>query len=171
MNVWKPGGVLFENMLRRSSEALRRSFGGSSDDFPAMENPCLTGLLYYQGETDGGDAETAGEYARNLTDFITRVRQKFGANLPIVICLISGVDARVPYREEVRRAQRDVAQQFDAVACVETCDLELKVCMYASWRAYVHVSLCLGVVVICATWSSRYVCMWACTCAFVSMCE
>jgi hypothetical protein len=223
MNVWKPGGVLFENMLKRSSESLKRSLcpesdrhflngqmseektkqtagasshsaGGSlhmdsdseslrvkhitgtsvlmnnkkdsdseslrvkhitgtsvlmnyvqdsdsesrnilhitkdsdSESLRIVQNAGIKGLVYYQGETDAGDAVSAGEYARNLTDFVGRVRHVFGANLPVVLCLISGVEARVPYREVVRDAQMSVARSFDAVRAVETCDLELRVC-------------------------------------------
>ncbi len=184
MNVWKPGGVLFENMLRRSSESVKRricaephsqlnlllSNGYTSEqgaqisqstsehntqisqqtseqnaNFPKDSDSenlknvhnkgegggRITGLLYYQGETDGGDAVSAGEYARNLTDFIVRVRQVFSANLPVVLCLISGVDARVPYRDVVRDAQMRVAKAFSAVRVVETCDLELKVRVFS----------------------------------------
>lgn len=74
------------------------------------DTPVLCGMLWVQGEADSTVAETGAAYGTNLTRFVRRVREQFGApGLPIVCARILPYQTR-PGSVAVRQALDDADQ-------------------------------------------------------------
>mmetsp|Transcript_72508 Transcript_72508/g.193764 ORF Transcript_72508/g.193764 Transcript_72508/m.193764 type:complete len:126 (+) Transcript_72508:540-917(+) len=59
-------------------------------------------------------------------DFLRGIRREFGADVPIVICLISGSEYRLPFKAAVRKAQISAPEFCTALNFVDTEDLEFQ---------------------------------------------
>ncbi|HET7558732.1 MAG TPA: sialate O-acetylesterase, partial [Limnochordia bacterium] len=99
LSAWDPGAgeaVLYHNMA-----AFIRAAGGR-----------ITGMLWYQGESDVG-ADLAATYLERFTRFVERFRADFGAALPVLTAQLNrvlGADAGAQEGwSRVREAQRQAA--------------------------------------------------------------
>lgn len=116
MRMWHAGGLLFNNMCEQSLAGLH-----------ACGEKRIGGVLFYQGETDSTEDAESRAYDENLKGFVEGVRGVLGDDTPIILCAVSGADARMPFKKAVRKAQMGLHETFDSIRCVETEDLELKV--------------------------------------------
>jgi len=129
---WKAGGtptttndgaeyVTFQNVVNAGLTALQTAYPGDTIQ--------LAGMTWVQGETDidnGAAASTA--YGTNLINFITDVRQTFGANLPFFLSRISdnqtvysagSATAQTNYNS-VRAGQASAAATLPGVYLIDT---------------------------------------------------
>src|SRR5690606_15062641 len=63
-----PGGALWENMCRMIDDS-----GGA-----------VAGLVWYQGESDAGQLDTAGTYLARFERFVAAFRGRYGDDLPVL---------------------------------------------------------------------------------------
>ncbi|KAK9112662.1 hypothetical protein Scep_020181 [Stephania cephalantha] len=108
---WARGSHLYENMVRRARESVRR--GGR-----------IQGLIWYQGESDSYTREDAEGYKGKMEELVKNVRADLGLPLlPIVqVAIVSGGDAA--YVETVREAQ--LGMRVENAVCVDAKGLDLK---------------------------------------------
>ncbi len=86
--------------------------------------PEWAGMLWMQGEFDGGNQSYANEYQTNLTNFVKDVRAKLKvADLPFIIGMIDSVGTW-PYNGTIRTAERNVAKNLPNVGLVDTKDFD-----------------------------------------------
>jgi len=52
----------------------------------------VAGFFWMQGEADAASGRTTAQYEQDLRNFIARVRQDFGANIPFIFGLINNSD-------------------------------------------------------------------------------
>lgn len=84
--------------------------------------PEWCGILWMQGEFDGGNQGYANEYQTNLTNFVKDVRGKLKvADLPFIIGMIDSVGTW-PFNGTIRTAERNVAKNLANVGLVDTKD-------------------------------------------------
>jgi hypothetical protein len=84
--------------------------------------PEWAGILWMQGEFDGGNQGYANEYQTNLANFVKDVRAKLAApNLPFIIGMIDSVGTW-PFNGTIRTAERNVAKNLANVGLVDTKD-------------------------------------------------
>jgi len=83
----------------------------------------IEGMIWMQGESDATDLTMANNYADNLRNFIARVRED--VNAPDMPFAMGKIDCtwHCSYRDIVRQAQQEVADESDLVHIVETVDL------------------------------------------------
>ena len=82
------------------------------------DTPILSGMLWVQGEADATDAQTGAAYEQNLTRFILRIREQFGApDLPFVCAQILPYQTR-PGSAAVRQALADIDQDSGSPAAM-----------------------------------------------------
>jgi hypothetical protein len=88
----------------------------------AQYTPEWAGMLWMQGEFDGGNQGYANEYQTNLTNFVKDVRGKLAApNLPFIIGMIDSVGTW-PFANTIRTAERNVAKNLANIGLVDTKD-------------------------------------------------
>lgn len=106
---WARGGLLYNQMLKRTAAAL---VGGGS----------LRGLLWYQGEADTITLKDAQHYRSRFERFLSDVRADLGFPelLVIEVALATG---QGPYLEEVRKAQFDT--NVTNIKCVDAKGLQV----------------------------------------------
>lgn len=83
----------------------------------------VAGLFWIQGNGDASSNERAQDYAANLGWLIMRLRQKYGAQMNVVIDRMP--DSTLPFAATVRAQQLIVAQRVFGVVHVDTSDLAL----------------------------------------------
>lgn len=84
----------------------------------------IRAVFWLQGETDAKYQEAARQYKQNLTEFITSLRRDLGdPELPFILAKIDPPSECCPYRNTVRKAQIDVANELDKVEIVSIDDL------------------------------------------------
>jgi hypothetical protein len=84
--------------------------------------PEWAGMLWMQGEFDGGNQGYANEYQTNLTNFVKDVRGKLAApNLPFIIGMIDSVGTW-QFANTIRAAERTVAKNLTNIGLVDTKD-------------------------------------------------
>ena len=72
LDQWKPGGELYEDAVRRAKIG--------------MKSGKLRGILWHQGESDGGDAEKANSYAERWAVMIRQLRSDLNEpDVPVVV--------------------------------------------------------------------------------------
>lgn len=82
--------------------------------------PEWSGMLWMQGEFDGGNQGYANEYQTNLANFVKDVRAAVNApNLPFIIGMIDS-SRSWPYAGTIRAAERAVAKNVTNVGLVDT---------------------------------------------------
>lgn len=82
--------------------------------------PEWSGMLWMQGEFDGGNQGYANEYQANLANFVKDVRAAVNApNLPFIIGMIDS-SRSWPYAGTIRAAERAVAKNVANVGLVDT---------------------------------------------------
>ena len=115
---WRPPssggtvGPLFTAMLATVKSGLA--------GLDAQYAPEWSGMLWMQGEFDGGDQRYANEYQTNLSNFVKDVRSQLNApNLPFIIGMIDS-SRNWPYNGTIRAAERYVAKNVPNVGILDT---------------------------------------------------
>lgn len=86
----------------------------------AQYTPEWAGMLWMQGEFDGGNQGYANEYQTNLTNFIKDARGKLATpNLPFLIAMIDS-SRSWPFAGTIRTAERNVAKNVANVGIFDT---------------------------------------------------
>lgn len=87
----------------------------------------IGGVFWVQGNGDAGSTEDrANDYAERLGWLVTRLRNRYGERLPVVIDRLNDSSASAPYAANVRTQQGYVAQYMPYVYIAETSDLGMK---------------------------------------------
>jgi hypothetical protein len=82
--------------------------------------PEWSGMLWMQGEFDGGNQGYANEYQTNLANFVKDVRSQLNVpSLPFIIGMIDS-SRSWPYAGTIRAAERAVAKSAVNVGLVDT---------------------------------------------------
>lgn len=92
-----PQGVLYQKTLAEISaaEKTRKIF--------------IKGVMWMQGESDGGNAEYAESYKSNLETFIKNIKKETGnENLKFSACRVTSPESMYKYTSIVRNAQENV---------------------------------------------------------------
>lgn len=109
MADWQPGGLLFEDCLD-----LARNAGGN-----------VVAVLYYQGEADAENMDTASQWARGFSRMVAAIREEFGDEIPVVFAQISAPPteegANLIYWDIVREQQASI--MLPRVSMIDTTDL------------------------------------------------
>eukprot|EP00292_Cryptomonas_paramecium_P005928 CAMPEP_0113699286 /NCGR_PEP_ID=MMETSP0038_2-20120614/23217_1 /TAXON_ID=2898 /ORGANISM="Cryptomonas paramecium" /LENGTH=388 /DNA_ID=CAMNT_0000622615 /DNA_START=1 /DNA_END=1167 /DNA_ORIENTATION=- /assembly_acc=CAM_ASM_000170 len=119
IEYWRPGAVLFNRLIAQVRAGVRIASENG-------RNAKVRGILFYQGESDACQEDLAEYYRTFLQDFLRGIRREFGADVPIVICLISGSEYRLPFKAAVRKAQISAPEFCTALNFVDTEDLEFQ---------------------------------------------
>lgn len=95
---WLPGADHPQTNSRPWDDALRRTYR-----VLALEGGALKGILWHQGESDGGGLEDAEAYKMRLDDLVQRFRDDFhDPDLPFIAAMLS------PFYEELEPHARIV---------------------------------------------------------------
>lgn len=115
---WRPPssggttGSLFNAMLATVKSGLAA--------LDPQYTPVWSGILWMQGEFDGGNQGYANEYQTNLTNFVKDVRTQLKVpDLPFIIGMIDS-SRSWPYAGTIRAAERAVAKNLANVGLVDT---------------------------------------------------
>lgn len=115
---WRPPssggtvGPLFTAMLATVKSGLA--------SLDPQYTPEWGGMLWMQGEFDGGNQGYANEYQANLSNFVKDVRAQLPApNLPFLIGMIDSSKSW-PYNGTIRAAERYVAKNVAKVGIIDT---------------------------------------------------
>ncbi len=121
---WRPPGAggrvgpLYTNFVKAVHEGI------TALD-PAFE-PQFAGMIWMQGENDSYDKKMADDYARNLTCFISDIRNELKApDMPFVLAQISKSPAWDAYGSQIRAAESEVAKSVPHTATFATDDYKL----------------------------------------------
>jgi len=122
---WLPGEVLFESMVKRTEEVL------AVTERAQGSRPPISGILFYQGESDALEETAARAYQHKLVRFIDGARRALGGGgaggqadtIPVILCKIWGDESRVPHKLIVREAQENVCKQVELVDSIDVEDL------------------------------------------------
>jgi len=107
MDQWAPGGELFENAIQRTRAALA-----------SLRGARLSGLLWYQGESDCDCDDKAAAFSAKLPRLLAAFRERLGVpELPIVQVAVHTTRGALPFVERVRAAQ--LALRMPGVATVD----------------------------------------------------
>ncbi|KAL3636073.1 hypothetical protein CASFOL_020620 [Castilleja foliolosa] len=132
---WLPGNDLYVKMLSRTQAALNN--GGGE----------IKALLWYQGENDMINEDTANKYKSNLETLLTQLRSDLQLpNLPVIeVALASkgkeGKESFGPYFDVVRSAQLEMPNLLPNVKCVDALGLEVLTVDYLHLTAKAQVKL------------------------------
>ncbi len=83
----------------------------------------IAGFLWIQGDGDANTPQAAGSYGENLGWFIMRLRQEYGAAIPVVLARVNPLGS---YGAAVQSGQDQVSTYVSGVTVVETADLALR---------------------------------------------
>lgn len=83
--------------------------------------PVIDGLAWSHGEMDAQKTSYTAMYEKNLKYFINDFRTEFGADIPVVVSSI--LTNCAGYRNEVLKAQQNVASSVNNVTLIDTSDL------------------------------------------------
>jgi hypothetical protein len=115
---WRPPssggttGALFNAMLATVKGGLAA--------LDPQYTPEWSGILWMQGEFDGGNQGYANEYQTNLANFVKDVRTQLKEpSLPFIIGMIDS-SRSWPYAGTIRAAERTVAKNVASVGLVDT---------------------------------------------------
>ncbi len=122
LNWWEPGFAVAggQNLYRAMLDRIHR----------AQEAGQLTGLLWYQGETDALSLTDAELYAERLGDWISQLRSDTGiASLPVLFVqpgrVFESQPRQYPGIDLVRHALADLPRQVSRTAVTSAIDLPL----------------------------------------------
>ena len=121
---WGAGGTRYNTFISTVNDAL-------GDITAAGATFQLKGIVWVQGEADSGNATNAGNYAANLADLISRMRNDVfaGAEAPFVLSRLS--DNQYPTLSTnvrtVRTAQQQTADAMENVEWVDADDAAFSV--------------------------------------------
>ncbi len=105
-------GALYTAMLATVKSGLA--------SLDAQYTPEWSGILWMQGEFDGGNQGYANEYQSNLANFVKDVRGQLNSpNCPFIIGMIDS-SRSWPYAGTIRAAERAVAKNVANVGLVDT---------------------------------------------------
>jgi hypothetical protein len=110
-------GYMWNHMLSTVSDVLD-NLGTQFPEYAGRGHE-IAGFGWHQGYNDRGNATWSADYGDNLTDFITDVRNEYGANLPFVI----GTTSMFPPEQAdnpVELAQRAVGAADPLTTTVDT---------------------------------------------------
>ncbi|XP_065881368.1 probable carbohydrate esterase At4g34215 [Euphorbia lathyris] len=129
ISQWGKGGFLYEELVRRTKEALKS--GG-----------VVRAMLWYQGESDTKDGEETEFYEERLTNFFTEIRADL--NHPLLRIIHVGLaSGEGPFIEEIREAQLGIKLQN--VANVDARGLQLEADrLHLTTAAQVHLGQLLA---------------------------
>lgn len=115
---WRPPssggttGALYKAMLATVQSGLAA--------LDPQYTPVWSGMLWMQGEFDGGNQGYANEYQTNLANFVKDVRSQLKEpNLPFIIGMIDSSN-NWPFAGTIRAAERAVAKNVANVSTVDT---------------------------------------------------
>lgn len=117
---WTPGGYHEQTQTHPFDDAVPRIQAASRAGI-------FKGILWHQGESDC-KAGLAESYKDNLTDLFRRFRELVGVQTPILIGGLAQYDVPnwSPYRKQVDRAHREIADELPGFAFIESSDLTLR---------------------------------------------
>lgn len=93
----EPKGFLYQKTLEEISAAEK------------TRKISIKGVMWMQGESDGGNAEYAEAYKSNLEKFIRNIKKETGnENLKFSVCRVTSPDSMFKYTPVVRNAQENI---------------------------------------------------------------
>lgn len=112
---WEAKGDLYQAALARTQEALKSG--------------TLKGVVWHQGESDSGKADTANSYGERLAGMIVQLRKDLSRpDLPFVVGQLPlfTPEHEASLRKTINAALVDLPNRVPHTACIEATDLKHK---------------------------------------------